>query len=113
MNLIVSMKNKMKIFNLKNNPIGAFIEMQDIKTKNKYENYVSFGKYINNENGINCDSFGVDDMKIFYNFINEEDLKSNLSKEFTEDFKLLSYKPYYTNSNWKEIKEKIKKYKNI
>ena len=34
-------KNKMKIFDLKINPIGAFIEMQDIKTKDKYNNYVS------------------------------------------------------------------------
>ena len=101
----------MKIFNLKNNPIGAFIEMEDIKTKNKYNNYVSFGKYINNKNGINCDSFGIDDMEIFHNFINEEDLKSYLNEEFTEDFKLLSYKPYYTNNNWQKIKEKIKQYR--
>jgi hypothetical protein len=101
----------MKIFDLKNNPIGAFIEMEDIKTKNKYSNYVSFGKYINNENGTDCDSFGIDDMEIFHNFINEEDLKSCLNEEFTEDFKLLSYKPYYTNNNWQKIKEKIKQYR--
>ena len=101
----------MKTFDLKNNPIGAFVEMEDIKTKNKYSNYVSFGKYINNENGTDCDSFGIDDMKIFHNFINEEDLKSYLNEEFTEDFKLLSYKPYYTNNNWKKIKEKIKQYR--
>lgn len=101
----------MKIFDLKNNPIGAFIEMEDIKTKNKYSNYVSFGKYINNENGTDCDSFGIDDMEIFHNFINEEDLKSYLNEEFTEDFKLLSYKPYYTNNNWQKIKEKIKQYR--
>ena len=101
----------MKIFDLKNNPIGAFIEMEDVKTKNKYSNYVSFGKYINNENGTDCDSFGIDDMEIFHNFINEEDLKSYLNEEFTEDFKLLSYKPYYTNNNWQKIKEKIKQYR--
>jgi hypothetical protein len=101
----------MKIFDLKNNPIGAFIEMEDIKTKNKYSNYVSFGKYINNENGTDCDSFGIDDMEIFHNFIDEEDLKSCLNEEFTEDFKLLSYKPYYTNNNWQKIKEKIKQYR--
>ena len=100
----------MKIFDLKNNPIGAFIEMEDIKTKNKYSNYVSFGKYINNENGTDCDSFGIDDVEIFHNFIDEEDLKSCLNEEFTEDFKLLSYKPYYTNNNWQKIKEKIKQY---
>ena len=101
----------MKIFNLKNNPIGANITMQDIKTKGIYNNYVSFGKYINNENGIDCDSFGISDMEIFYNFINEEDLKSYLNEEFTEDFKLLSYKPHYTNNNWQKIKEKIKQYR--
>ena len=101
----------MKIFDLKKNPIGAFIEMEDIKTKNKYSNYVSFGKYINNENGTDCDSFGIDDMEIFHNFIDEEDLKSCLNEEFTEDFKLLSYKPYYTNNNWQKIKEKIKQYR--
>ena len=38
----------MKIYDLNKNPIGAHITMQDIKTKNKYDNYVSFGKYINN-----------------------------------------------------------------
>jgi hypothetical protein len=101
----------MKIFNLKNKPIGAFIEMQDIKSKDKYNNYVSFGKYINNENGIDCDSFGIADMEIFHNFINENDLKSYLNESFTEDFKLLSYKLYYTNNNWSKIKEIRKKYK--
>ena len=101
----------MKIFNLKNKPIGAFIEMQDIKSKDKYNNYVSFGKYINNENGIDCDSFGIADMEIFDNFINENDLKSYLNDNFTEDFKLLSYKLYYTNNNWQKIKQIIKQYR--
>jgi hypothetical protein len=101
----------MKIFNLKDNPIGAYIEMEDIKSKSKYNNYVSFGKYINNEKGIDCDSFGISDMKIFYNFDNENDLKSYLNEEFTEDFKLLSYNLYYTNNNWKDIKQKIKEYR--
>jgi hypothetical protein len=101
----------MKVFNLKNKPIGAFIEMQDIKSKDKYNNYVSFGKYINNENGIDCDSFGIADMEIFDNFINENDLKSYLKGCFTEEFKLLSYKLYYTNNNWSKIKEIRKKYK--
>ena len=102
----------MKIFNLKNKPIGAFIEMQDIKSSDKYNNYVSFGKYINNENGIDWDSFGIEDMEIFDNFINENDLKSYLNESFTEDFKLLSYKLYYTNNNWQRIKDLRKKYKN-
>jgi hypothetical protein len=101
----------MKIFNLKNNPIGANITMQDIKTKGIYNNYVSFGKYINNENGIDCDSFGISDMEIFYNFIDENDLKSYLNEQFTEDFKLLSYSLYHTDNNWNKIKEIRKKYK--
>ena len=86
--------------------------MQDVKTKEKYDNYVSFGKYINNPNGLDCDSFGISDMEIFYNFDNELDLKLYLNKEFTEEFKLLSYKLYYTNNNWQKIKQIIKKYKN-
>ena len=102
----------MKIFNLKEKPIGAFIEMEDIKNKGKYNNYVSFGKYINNENGIDCDSFAINDVEIFHNFINENDLKSYLNEQFTEDFKLLSYKLYYTNNNWQKIKDLRKKYKN-
>ena len=79
----------MKIFDLKKNPIGANITMQDIKTKNIYNNYVSFGKYINNEN----------------------DLKSYVNGVFTEDFKLLSYELYYTNNNWQKIKNIIKQYR--
>ena len=101
----------MKIYDLNKNPIGAHITMQDIKNKNKYDNYVSFGKYINNPNGLDCDSFGISDMEIFDNFINENDLKSYLNKEFTEDFKLLSYKLYYTDNNWQKIRQIRKKYK--
>ena len=102
----------MKIYDLNKNPIGAHITMQDIKTKNKYDNYVSFGKYINNPNGLDCDSFGISDMEIFYNFDNELDLKLYLNKKFTEEFKLLSYKLYYTNNNWQKIIQIRKKYKN-
>ena len=101
----------MKIFDLKKNPIGANIIMQNLQTNNLSNNYVSFGKYINNPNGLDCDSFGIDDMEIFYNFDNEIDLKLYLNKEFTENYKLLSYKLYYTNNNWQKIKQIRKKYK--
>jgi hypothetical protein len=101
----------MKIYNLKKNPIGANITMQDIKTKNIYNNYVSFGKYINNQKGTDCDSFGIADMEIFENFVNENDLKSYVNGVFTEDFKLLSYELYYTNNNWQKIKQIIKQYR--
>ena len=101
----------MKIYDLNKNPIGANITMQNLQTNNLSNNYVSFGKYINNPNGLDCDSFGISDMEIFYNFNNEIDLKSYLNKEFTEDFKLLSYKLYYTNNNWQKIRQIRKKYK--
>jgi len=101
----------MKIFNLKKNPIGANITMQNLHTNNLSNNYVSFGKYINNENGLDCDSFGIDDMEIFYNFNNEIDLKLYLNKEFTENYKLLSYELCYTDNNWQKIKEIRKNYK--
>jgi len=101
----------MKIFDLKKNPIGANIIMQNLQTNNLSNNYVSFGKYINNENGLDCDSFGINDMEIFYNFENEIDLKLYLNKEFTENYKLLSYELYYTDNDWQKIKNIIKKYK--
>jgi len=101
----------MKIFDLKKNPIGANITMQNLQTNNCSNNYVSFGKYINNENGLDCDSFGINDMEIFYNFENEIDLKLYLNKEFTENYKLLSYELYYTDNDWQKIKNIIKKYK--
>ena len=102
----------MKIYNLKKNPIGANLKLQNLQTKNISDNYVSFGKYINNENGLDCDSFGINDMEIFYNFDNENDLKSYLNKEFTENYKLLSYELYYTSNNWRQIKEIRKSLKN-
>jgi len=101
----------MKIFDLKKNPIGANIIMQNLQTNNLSNNYVSFGKYINNENGLDCDSFGINDMEIFYNFENEIDLKLYLNKEFTENYKLLSYELYYTDNDWQKIKNIIKKYR--
>lgn len=101
----------MKIFDLKKNPIGANIVMQNLQTNNLINNYVSFGKYINNENGLDCDSFGINDMEIFYNFENEIDLKLYLNKEFTENYKLLSYELYYTDNDWQKIKNIIKKYR--
>ena len=101
----------MKIFDLKENPIGANITMQNLQTNNLSNNYVSFGKYINNENGLDCDSFGISDMEIFYNFENEIDLKLYLNKKFTENYKLLSYELYYTNNNWQKIRQIRKKYK--
>lgn len=102
----------MKIYNLKKNPIGANIKMQNLENYNISQNYVSFGKYINNPKGCDCDSFGIDDMKIFYNFNNKSDLKSYVNKEFTENYKLLSYELSYTNNNWQKIRQIRKKYKN-
>ena len=104
----------MKIYDLKKNPIGAYVTAIENGCESNF--YCSFGKYIENPDGLDCDSFGIPDYEIFHSFENLEDLKyyeKNKNKNFVNDtnHKLVSYELYFTTNTWKQIKNIRKSYK--
>ncbi len=72
------------------NPVGAYATIKYLDDGTILENvYFSFGDYIEKRNE---DSFGVNDLNIFFYCEGEEDMKS-LMTEGGEDFVVLNYEP--------------------
>jgi hypothetical protein len=73
-------------------PIGAFATIRYIDEKEPIEGvYFSFGEY---DEDSNEDSYGINDLFIFFYCEGEEDLKSFMKKG-AEDFVVMSYELEY------------------
>ena len=100
----------MKYYNLKKNPIGAYVDCYDKETKNNFNAYCSFGKLICNQKGMWTDTFGKYDDDIYHYFENLEDLKyyaKYKNKSFPDDIKVYvrGYELVFSDKSWKDIKE--------
>jgi hypothetical protein len=73
--------------------IGAWAEIEYIPEGDRISAYFSFGEYDEEKE---CDSFGIDDNKIFY-YCDMDELEMTQLMKSQSDFKVLSYELEYKN----------------